>query len=252
MSGHIVATLVLVPHDDQAVRVWLMHQGFAAGDLRGTEFKRPMAWACFKGELNVCKWLYNHGAAADITKVDNWGRTPMSMACERGHLDGCKWLYEKGATAYITKADNNGFTPMYVACWCGHLDVCKWLYEKGAAADITKADNNGFTPMYVACWGGHLDVCKWLAFNGARPGPNMPHHPALLDWAQHVTTTHRTFFHVVLRGSVVMPRRRISPRRRCHLPRLPRGVLQLLGLFLDVEVGRRLRNVREFTASFAL
>ena len=118
--------------------------------------------------------------------------------------------------------------------------------------DITKANKYGTTPMLTACRRGHLDVCKWLAFNGARLDPDMPEEncPALLDWMQRVATTHRTFFHVVLRASVVLRHRRISPRRRCHLPRLPRDVLQLLGLFLDVEMGRRLRNVREFTAGF--
>ena len=72
------------------------------------------------------------------------------------------------------------------------------------------------------------------------------HRPALLDWAQGVVNTHHTFLHVVLRGSVVMPRHRTSPRRRCHLPRLPRDELERVGSFVGVETGRRLRNAREF------
>ena len=33
----------------------------------------PMARGCYKGELNVCKWLYDNGAAEDITKANNVG-----------------------------------------------------------------------------------------------------------------------------------------------------------------------------------
>ena len=87
--------VVLVPYDEQAVRVWLVEQGF--GDLRGRIIESdkercPMAWACEKGELGVCKWLYDHGAAADISKLDNMGATPMFIACEEGHQKVCKWL----------------------------------------------------------------------------------------------------------------------------------------------------------------
>ena len=52
----------------------------------------------------------------------------------------------------------------------------------------------------------------------------------------------------MLRASVVLPEshQQISPDDRCHLPRLPRGVLERVGSMMDVEMGRRLRNVREF------
>ena len=66
----------------------------------------------------------------------------------------------------------------------------------------------------------------------------------LLAWAQDVAATHHTFLHVVLRGSVVM--RSTSPRRRCHLPLLPRDELERVGSFVGLETGRRLRNAREF------
>ena len=87
--------MAVVPYDEQAVRVWLVEQGF--GDLRGeiinSDMERcPMVWACQKGELHVCKWLYDHGVATDIAKADRGGRTPMWVACCEGHLRVCKWL----------------------------------------------------------------------------------------------------------------------------------------------------------------
>ena len=61
----------------------------------------------------------------------------------------CKWLFEVGAAADITKTRiNNGATPMWIACQNGHLSVCEWLFEVGA--DITKARDNGCTPLKVA------------------------------------------------------------------------------------------------------
>ena len=122
---------------------------------------------CQEGHLSVCKWLFEVGAAEDITKVNNDGATPMYITCEEGHLSVCKWLFEVGAATDITKADNYGFTPMYIACQKGYLSVCKWLFEVGAAEDITKATNDGFTPMYIACEKSHLSVCKWLFEVGA-------------------------------------------------------------------------------------
>jgi hypothetical protein len=301
----------LVPGEEQAVRAWLKEQGFEEGDLRSPKsyfHMHPMGYACGKGELNVCKWLHNHGAApdistenwlgmtpmfiacqeghlsvckwlfevgaaADITKAASYGFIPMWCACMEGHLSVCKWLFEVGAAADITKVSNNGTTPMFMACEQGHLSVCKWLFEVGAAADITKANNVGETPMYIACQDGHLSVCKWLVFNGAlntpppaehddghvdqaivkrdtRLGPQ--HRPALLTWAQDLAATHHIFLHVVLRASVVLPHRRMSPRRRCYLPMVPRCELERIGSFLDLEIGRRVRNVREFAAALMM
>ena len=116
--------------DEATARAWLAQKGFAEGDLRSEITIHnyewfPMLTACYEGELGVCKWLHNNGAAADITKAKNTGVTPMYVACQEGHLPVCKWLFEVGAAADIIKANNDGTTPMYVACQEGHLSVCK-------------------------------------------------------------------------------------------------------------------------------
>ena len=57
-----------VPYDEDKVLNWLNDQGFERGDLRSKmRYNTPMAHACIMGELNVCKWLYNHGAQTDVT-----------------------------------------------------------------------------------------------------------------------------------------------------------------------------------------
>ena len=55
------------------VLAWLNEQGFKEGDLRSDTIidgiaKSPMLLACEKGKLEVCKFLYEHGAVEDIAK----------------------------------------------------------------------------------------------------------------------------------------------------------------------------------------
>ena len=294
----------------------------------------PMYVACLKGQLSICKWLFEVGASADITKVDSRGATPMFAACEEGHLSICKWLYERGATSAITKARNDGATPMSFACQEGHILICKWLFAVGASGDVTMEDNFSRTPMFFACQGGQLPICQWLFEVGAaaditkmdnenttpmraafleghlkvcqwlilRGGLNRSHQlesdggsgdgssgvdggsndddeyddhvsplvanvdtaPILCDtdsilitdcesrrlhlliWAKNVISINDIFLNILLCASVVLPNRGPNQNKTCLLPRLPRVVFEHLGLFLGLEYGRRLRNVREF------
>ena len=77
----------LVAGEESAVRAWLMSQGFRSGEIRREKefhdvnekykivwynksiWMHPMARGCYKGELNVCKWLYDNGAAEDILSL---------------------------------------------------------------------------------------------------------------------------------------------------------------------------------------
>ena len=77
----------MVIFDDRTAQAWLKQEGFADGDLRSeiTENEGsfdektmcPMACSSQKGELGMCKWLHENGAAADITRANNFGVTPM-------------------------------------------------------------------------------------------------------------------------------------------------------------------------------
>jgi len=229
----------------------------------------PLARGCYKGELNVCKWLYDNGASEDITKANFISDcTPMYIACLGGHLSVCQWLFEVGAAGDITKTNNSGSTPMHGACEGDHLSVCQWLFEVGAAGDITKTDNDGSTPMHKACRGGNLSVCQWLVLNSALNDPTLEQvdeaivqgaarcmfdhtQSKLLSWAHTMIYTHDTFLNVFLRASVILPasQQHAHPSARCLLPLLPRTVLERVSWFAGVEVGRRVRNVREFKES---
>ena len=188
----------------------------------------------------------------------------MSLSCQEGHPSVCQWLFEVGASTDITRADNDGDTPMSVSCQEGHLSVCQWLFDVGASADITRADNDGDTPMKAACFKGHLSVCQWLILNGALN--NEDDHvneevvirdvfgsstaSALQTWTQEMIAVHSTFLDVVLRGSVLVPlsQQHAPPQQRCRLPMLNRGVLEVVGSYLGLVIGRQIRNVQEVRA----
>ena len=123
-----------------------------------------------------------------------------------------------------------------------------------------------------SCVGGHLSVCQWLVLNSALNDPTseqvdeaivqeaarlyMSNHTQskLLSWARDMIDTHDTFLNVFLRASVILPasQQHAHPSARCLLPRLHRAVLERVSCFAGVEVGRRVRNVREFKEALDL
>ena len=66
----------------------------------------------------------------------------MHFACIKGSLSVCKWLFENGASGDISKPDEDDFNPMYYACENDHFSVCRWLYDMGAVDDISKPMNH--------------------------------------------------------------------------------------------------------------
>ena len=206
----------------------------------------------------------------------------MWLACWEGHLPVCKWLFEVGAVADITKANRFGSTPMFMACQEGHLSVCRWLLEVGAGADIVKVnqvDISKGTPMWIASTNHQLPVCRFLILNGALnepingsegggvsavsaaivkreihasdPSEENAMRSELLSWAQGVVAVHRAFRFAFLPGTLSTPTQR---RGSAHLWMLSsqgaafaRLFKELIASFLGgVERGEQLRNAREF------
>jgi hypothetical protein len=122
--------------------------------------------AANSGELEVCRFLWDHGAASTIRTKDSEGGTPMSAACRYGYLHVAKWLFEMGASVDIRTKGADGMSLLHIACLEGHLDVAQWLF-KVEPAEIQTKDDDGWTPMYAACLNGHLHVAQWLFGVGA-------------------------------------------------------------------------------------
>jgi hypothetical protein len=70
--------------------------------------------------------------------------TAMNLAAEAGELGVCRFLWEHGAASTTRTKSSKDVTPMVAACECGHLHVAKWLFEVGSAGDIrTKTEYGG-------------------------------------------------------------------------------------------------------------
>ena len=70
----------------------------------------------------------------------------MYAACAEGQLSVCEWLFEVGAAADITKAANNGWTPMRIVSKEKKIPVQQWLALKGA---LTSDAANGHTDSAI-------------------------------------------------------------------------------------------------------
>lgn len=86
----------------------------------------------------------------------------MFLAAQEGQLEVCRWLFEHGAEGDVCTVSNNEWTPLFMACRRGHLAVCQFLFEHGAGADLARPTDNGWTPMWVAMAKRQSHVQRWL------------------------------------------------------------------------------------------
>jgi len=235
--------------------------------------------AASAGDLGMCRFLFEHGAASTLHKKDDYGWTPMFAACFQGHLDVAKWLFEVGAVEDVRAAAAHGDSPMFAACCEGHLDVAKWLFAVGAAEDIRTKDDDDWTPMRIACIQTHHHVALWLILQGAANNDEGHVDPAILQQdvpalfrpgliqpLQLLGNEHKAFTSLVLTAvrfayepqednSLRQAKRRAGPTPRCALALFrghEDGVLLLIADFAGVVRGRQLRNAREALLAFGI
>ena len=131
---------------------------------------------------------------------------------------------------------------MRCACDEGYIVLCQWLVRVGAlnpASDDDEVHEDYFGD-------GHVDQA--IVAHDVRDN-----RPALLEWALDAIAINHQYHDTVLRGSIVHinTHQQASPANRCRLPMLPSGVLERVGRFVGVVMGRQLRNVREFAEALA-
>jgi len=111
--------------------------------------------AASAGNLEVMKWVIDHGAAESVYSV-------LFTAVAEGQLEVVKWLVqERGAKVTATRW---GITVLLMAARAGQLEVVKWLVKRGHA-DVTAKDLEGRTVLLAASDSDHWDVVKWLVAN---------------------------------------------------------------------------------------
>ncbi|KAL4869947.1 ankyrin repeat-containing domain protein [Aspergillus spectabilis] len=110
------------------------------------------------GHLEVVKFLYEHGADADIHTVTNKGQTPLHSASLNGHLEVVKFL--ESLVNHPDFRDKCGRTPLFFAAARGHTAVVQFLLLCNALANVK--DRYCTTPLSAAVRNGHEEVVRVL------------------------------------------------------------------------------------------
>jgi ankyrin repeat protein len=120
--------------------------------------------ACLKGEVELCQWLVDRGAASSIYEdTGRNGFSPIYGAIENGHLNIVEWLFLLCPAIETLQGSMGGreYSCMHAACENGHLDIAQCLNQL-SANEVLNLDENERTPIYLALIGRHLEVAKWL------------------------------------------------------------------------------------------
>ena len=88
---------------------------------------RPITYFCRVGDLKMCRYLLSKGASTTATSTDGFW-FPMYTAALGGHLDVCKWLYAHGAEEDMGGRNTSGYTPLGCAT---SQACCRWFILKG-------------------------------------------------------------------------------------------------------------------------
>ena len=100
----------------------------------------PMGYFAREGDLPMMRWLYINGA--DTRDVDVAFNFPMFGAAVNGHIEVCKWLFAHGAAKDVKRRTSPvGTIPLYYTFGrASHQDLSRWLILNGA---LCKDDDSG-------------------------------------------------------------------------------------------------------------
>ena len=126
------------------------------GDWNFDSDVSPMAYFAALGDLPMMRWLYVNGADTRDGDVEYW--FPMLMAAFRGHLEVCKWLFAHGAAKDIKRRTSNGGSPLSATFTTSKRDVNRWLILNGA---LCKDDDSGELDGEIMKCDLYVD-CSWL------------------------------------------------------------------------------------------
>ena len=115
---------------------------------------------CFKGYLNLAKWMLCADPRIDVTMNNN---VIFYTSCSNGHIHLTSWLRNIIPEVELDICLKNA---LRLESMQGNIKVVKWLYET-----VPNIDMDRFA-FYFACIRGRLNVARWLFFRNAGFGSN--------------------------------------------------------------------------------
>ena len=98
------------------------------------------------GDLAMMRWLYVNGA--DTRDEDMPVNFPMLIAADNGHIEVCKWLFDRGAAKDVKRRNHYGDSPLRISfVFSNQRDLNRWLILNGA---LCKDNESGKLDVEIA------------------------------------------------------------------------------------------------------
>ena len=236
-----------------------------------------MLIACSQGNLEVAQWLFDAGAGDDLNTPNESGTNPLFWACARGFVEVVEFIAERGG-ADLRAATPVGVTPLRLAAEARRHPLVLWLLLRGAASAATDHSDDdddagdggggrssstnsggragrGGGGGSTGC-GGHVDGA---VLERDLPGGAHEARQELCRALRAILDQHQAFARVFIpaasaaavAAAAAGAEARPPGKRPSKHPAVGRlgshesGLLRLVGEFVGVEHGRRLRTARE-------
>ena len=204
----------------------------------------PMGYFAYEGDLPMMRWLYVNGA--DTRDVDVPILFPMWAAVTSMRMDLCKWLFDHGAAKDIKRKTREnrlgrdyGRSALYFTFESAlpyYHNLSRWLILNGA---LCKDGDSGELDVEIMKRDLGIDN-PWL----------VRERKLLLEWANDLQRP-RTSFLLFLSGALSPPMHASSTSRTASPLQLlggKPGILELIGDYVGHFVrGREARIIRQLT-----
>ena len=203
----------------------------------------PMGYFAHKGDLPMMRRLYVNGA--DTRDVDVALCFPMYWATIMARMEVCKWLFAHGAAKDVkrrTRDDatnySHGRSPLHVAFGRSRdlSDLSRWLILNGA---LCKDGDSGDLDIEIMKQDLSREGYDWLA----------KQRRLLLKWAIDLHRA-RSSFLLFLSGALSRPKHACSTRQNVSPLRLlagKSGIFETIGDYVGIVRGREARIIRQLT-----
>jgi len=123
----------------------------------------PLWTAAAVDQFDIVRLLIEQGKA-NINHLTKTHSTTFRVACFNNNLDMAKYLVQHGANPYQMKIGN--YTNLMLSAGRRYPSIVKYLVSE-LGSNINAEDENGQTALYYAIKSGSLDIVKYLLENGA-------------------------------------------------------------------------------------
>ena len=145
---------------------WLWMKGKAELNPRNNNGGTPFMWSCSNGQVDVAKFLHDHGAKTnEKTYFGRW--SPLHYAAAQNQVATAEYLLNCDDIEIDLMRAHDGPTPLMTAIENGALDVVKLLVEHGCSFELGLTKGDRWCPIHphpvvYAARAGETEILKYL------------------------------------------------------------------------------------------